>query len=184
MLVVELASLFHDLFDAKYTLVNSGHNLDMSSWLHAHDIPESQISLITKIIANVSYSKEMVLRQTGEWSLWHRTCVELHCVMDADKLDALGAFGIFRCAAFSGSRNIPLYLEKEDPMYLKSAVGHFEDKLFRLESMMMTEEGRAVAKRRTAIMRDIFERMSEEALLLDFEKEFGDEPERQGNSIS
>jgi len=169
MLVVELASLFHDLFDAKYTLVNSGHNLDMSSWLHAHDIPESQISLITKIIANVSYSKEMVLRQNDEWTLWHRTCVELHCVMDADKLDALGAFGIFRCAAFSGSRNIPLYLEKEDPMYLKCAVGHFEDKLFRLEDMMMTEVGRAVAKRRTGIMRDIVQRMNVEARLLDFE---------------
>ena len=115
--------------------------------------------------------------------MWHRTCVELHCVMDADKLDALGAFGIFRCAAFSGSRNIPLYLEKEDPIYAKRAVGHFEDKLFRLESMMMTEEGRAVAKRRTAIMRDIVQRMNEEALLLDFETEL-DEPEPQGNRVN
>jgi uncharacterized protein len=184
MLVVELAAIFHDLFDAKYTSVNSGHNLDVSSWLREHDISESQSSLIIKIIANVSYSKEMVLRETGEWSLWHKTCVELHCVMDADKLDALGAFGIFRCAAFSGSRNILLYLEKEDPMYLKSAVGHFEDKLFRLENMMMTEEGRAVAQWRTAIMKDVVQRMNEEAQLLDFETEFGDEPELLGNRVN
>jgi len=179
MLVVELAALFHDLFDAKYTSINSDHNLDVSSWLRSHEIPESQNSLITKIISNVSYSKEIVLRQKGEWTLWHTTCVELHCVMDADKLDALGAFGIFRCAAFSGSRNIPLYLEKEDPMYLKSAVGHFEDKLFCLEDMMMTEVGRAVAKQRTGIMRDIVQRMNVEAHLLDFET-LEDMPDLQG----
>ena len=47
-------------------------------------------------------------------------CAEVHCVMDADKLDALGAFGIFRCAAFSRSRNIPLYLGKNDPIYSKA----------------------------------------------------------------
>lgn len=169
MLVIELAALFHDLFDAKYTSVNSDHNLDVSSWLRAHDISESQTSLITNIIANVSYSKEIVLRKNGEWTSWHKSCVELHCVMDADKLDALGVFGVFRCAAFSGSRNIPLYLEKDDPMYPKSAVGHFEDKLFRLENMMMTEIGRAVAKRRTAVMRDFVQKMNGEADLIDFE---------------
>jgi len=169
MLVVELAALFHDLFDAKYTSVNAGHHLDLSSWLRGHDIPESQCSLITNIIANVSYSNEIVLRQNGGWTPWHESCVELHYVMDADKLDALGVFGIFRCAAFSGSRNIPLYLENDDPMYLKSAVGHFEDKLFRLEDMMMTEVGRTVAKRRTAVMRDVVQKMNEEADLIDFD---------------
>jgi uncharacterized protein len=66
--------------------------------------------------------------------------------MDADKLDALGAFGIFRCAAFSGSRNIPLHVPEDDEMYKKCAVGHFGDKLFRLEGMMMTDVGREVAK--------------------------------------
>ena len=89
--------------------------------------------------------------------------------MDADKLDALGAFGIFRCAAFSGSRNIPLYLPEDDEMYKKCAVGHFGNKLFRLESMMMTDVGRKVAKRRTAIMREIVKNIKDEEQLLDFE---------------
>jgi len=166
MLVVELAALFHDLYDAKYSANTDPGSL--ATWLTAHEVTSRQSSLVMKIISNVSYSKEIVLRQNGGWTPWHDTCVELHCVLDADKLDALGAFGIFRCAAFSGSRNIPLYLDEDDKMYRKSAIGHFEDKLFRLESMMMTETGKKAARRRTNIMKDIVKNMNEEAELQDF----------------
>jgi len=169
MLVVELAALFHDIFDTKYASVNDTSNLPILSWL-VSDVAEPQASLIVNIVANVSYSKEIVLRQNGGWTKWHEECVELHCVMDADKLDALGAFGIFRCAAFSGTRNIPLYLPEEDELYKKCAVGHFEDKLFRLENMMMTKTGGKVARRRTQIMREIIKDIQSEVDLLDFEE--------------
>ena len=88
--------------------------------------------------------------------------------MESDKLDAIGAFGIFRCAAFSGIRNIPLYLDETDEGYKKSAVGHFEDKLFKLEHMMMTETGKIVARRRTEAMRDVLQYMKDEQELKDF----------------
>ena len=165
---MELAALFHDLFDSKYEVVNTGSNLDITSWLSTRRVANDQTELIVKIISNVSYSKEIVLRMNGGWTPWHESCVELHCVMDADKLDAIGAFGIFRCAAFSGSRNIPLYLPEDDEMYRKSAVGHFDDKLFRLEGMMMTDTGRKVAMRRTAMMKKFVEEIKEEEQMLDF----------------
>jgi uncharacterized protein len=164
-----VAALFHDLFDSKYTSANVDKELNISSWLSAHGVKEDQSLLIMKIISNVSYSKEIIVRQTGGWTTWHETCMELHCVMDADKLDALGAFGIFRCAAFSGSRNIPLYVPEDDEMYKKCAVGHFGNKLFRLENMMMTDVGSKVAKRRTEIMKEIVKNIMEEDGLLDFE---------------
>jgi hypothetical protein len=131
---------------------------------------ERQRSLIAAIVNNVSYSKEVKRRGTLAWTKWHDTCIELHCVMDADKLDALGAFGIFRCAAFSGSRNIPLFLRADEELFKNSAVGHFHDKLFRLESMMMTQVGRKVARKRTALMRDFIEHLNDEAELRDFEE--------------
>lgn len=168
MLVVELAALFHDLFDSKYESANAGAKLDIASWLMTRDVPEFQTGLIVKIISNVSYSKEIVLRKNGGWTQWHNSCIELHCVMDADKLDAIGAFGIFRCAAFSGSRNIPLYLPEDDDMYRRCAIGHFSDKLFRLEGMMMTNTGRQVAIRRTAMMKEFVEKIRQEERLLDF----------------
>jgi uncharacterized protein len=170
---VELAALFHDLFDSKYEVANTGSNLDITSWLSTRHVPNDQTALIVNIISNISYSKEIVLRKSGGWTPWHESCVELHCVMDADKLDAIGAFGIFRCAAFSGSRNIPLYLREDDEMYRKCAVGHFNDKLFRLEGMMMTDTGRKVAMRRTATMKRFVEEIKEEQQMLDFRIETG-----------
>jgi uncharacterized protein len=88
--------------------------------------------------------------------------------MDVDKLDAIGAFGIFRCAAFSGSRNIPLYLHEDDDMYQKCAIGHFDDKLLRLEGMMMTKVAQKVAIQQTAMMKEFVEKIKQEEQLLDF----------------
>jgi uncharacterized protein len=171
LLVVELAALFHDIHDSKYEIVNNGDRLDLSSWLSARGVSDLQSSLIINIIDNVSYSKEVRLRATGGFTSWHQNCVELHCVMDADKLDALGAFGIFRCAAFSGSRNIPLYLREEAKGFNSSAAGHFHDKLFQLEDLMMTEVGRKAAGKRTAVMREFLKHLNDEADLRDFEEQ-------------
>jgi uncharacterized protein len=170
LLVIELAALFHDINDAKYEGANNVDGIDLVSWMSQHGVSERQSSLIAAIVNNVSYSKEVKRRGTLAWTKWHDTCIELHCVMDADKLDALGAFGIFRCAAFSGSRNIPLFLRADEEEFKNSAVGHFHDKLFRLESMMMTQVGRKVARKRTALMRDFIEHLNDEAELRDFEE--------------
>jgi uncharacterized protein len=170
LLVIELAALFHDIHDSKYEKLNNADGIDLVPWMSQHGVSERQSSLIVAIVNNVSYSKEVKRRGTPAWTEWHDTCIELHCVMDADKLDALGALGIFRCAAFSGSRNIPLFLRADEDGSKSSVVGHFHDKLFRLESMMMTQVGQRVARKRTALMRDFLDHLNDEAELRDFEQ--------------
>jgi uncharacterized protein len=110
LLVTELAALLHDVLDKKYvtpaeaadpytfflpffqSLASKG-GIDLISDGRARDI--------TRIIENVSWTTEKKLRQFGLLEDWHQDCVELHCVQDADRLDAIGAFGIMRCAAYS-----------------------------------------------------------------------------------
>jgi uncharacterized protein len=102
MLTVEIAALLHDVLDKKYVTAQeaadpyafflpffrsmaSEHNVDLVS--------DGRALLITKIVDNVSWSTEKKLTEAGLLEEWHRDCVELHCVQDGDRLDAIGAFG-------------------------------------------------------------------------------------------
>lgn len=96
-------------------------------------ISSSQIDFISKIVPSVSWTTESKLRASGGWTEWHDTCPELHCVQDADRLDAIGAVGILRCAAFSGAKGRVLV---DDGQGGNSAEGHFGDKLLQIRDRM------------------------------------------------
>ena len=101
-LTIELAALLHDVLDKKYVLaelaadpyaffapffekVASESGLDL--------IKDGRARVIARIVDNVSWSTEKKRLAAGQIEDWHRQCVELHCVQDADRLDAIGAFG-------------------------------------------------------------------------------------------
>jgi uncharacterized protein len=126
------AALLHDVLDKKYVTPEEAADpynfflpffASMASKHRVDLIQDGRGQLITQIIDNVSWSSEKELRAKGLWTKWHDECVELHCVQDADRLDAIGAFGmckslttpplcelrfplgILRCAAYSAVTN-------------------------------------------------------------------------------
>lgn len=114
LLVVELAALLHDVVDKKY--VTPAEAADpykfflpfFQSLAKDHDldlISDGRARLVTRIVENVSWSTEKKLHTAGLIEEWHRNCVELHCVQDADRLDAIGAFGVMRVSAYSAVVN-------------------------------------------------------------------------------
>ncbi|BGP18005.1 hypothetical protein JCM10213_005044 [Rhodosporidiobolus nylandii] len=179
LLVVELAALCHDLLDAKY-LPRGGSTAAADVlrplWdLHGEGegFGRDRQELVERVVENVSYSKEVKRVREGRQTPWHEECRELHCVHDADKLDAIGAFGILRCAAYSSHANRALYLPPPAsnlalapgapaPEGNDSAIQHFHDKLFKLEGMMRTEKGRELARKRTESMRRFVEDVERE----------------------
>ncbi|KAJ7761976.1 hypothetical protein DFH07DRAFT_739675 [Mycena maculata] len=161
LLVVELAALLHDVLDKKYvsaeqaadpyayflpffTSMAAKHDLDL--------IRDGRARQITQIVDNVSWTTETRLRKGGLWTEWHETCVELHCVQDADRLDAIGAFGIMRCAAYSAAVNRPLYIPADEPRVNESAIQHFHDKLVLIRDRLKTAQGRALGERRHRVL--------------------------------
>ncbi|BGO93240.1 hypothetical protein NBRC10512_000107 [Rhodotorula toruloides] len=172
-LVVELAALFHDLLDAKYlprdAPVPSAQEHLAGFWAeNGAGLSEERRRLVERIIENVSHSKEVRRIKEGRQTEWHETCSELHCVQDADRLDAIGAIGIMRCSAYSALVSRPLYIPPSPPSpsaaedYSTCALAHFDDKLVILHERMRTEKGREMARRRTEVLRGFKEEVERE----------------------
>jgi uncharacterized protein len=96
MFVLELAALFHDLYEqvflvfcldkrqsqlscsAKYAQGDDRSKLAAFFEGHQDIISSGQAGHVSKIIENVSYSKEVKRIAAGQQTPWHKTCLELH----------------------------------------------------------------------------------------------------------
>ncbi|KAJ3480650.1 hypothetical protein NLI96_g8200 [Meripilus lineatus] len=103
LLVIELAALLHDVLDKKY--ISQSEYSDPYAYFTPFFVSvaeqggpdlvgDGRAREIVRIIENVSWSTEKKLIEEGRVGEWHRGCVELHCVQDADRLDAIGALGL------------------------------------------------------------------------------------------
>lgn len=89
-------------------------------------------------------------------------------LQDADRLEALGSLGIFRCVA-AGVGMGAGFFHPEDPWALdrplddaRYSVDHFFTKLLRLPETMLTEGGRVEADRRAGVMLSVLRQLGEE----------------------
>ncbi|KAA1467588.1 hypothetical protein DENSPDRAFT_832693 [Dentipellis sp. KUC8613] len=164
LLTVELSALLHDVLDKKYVPASAyadpyGYFLPFFTSLKEHApsidlVADGRAKTIARIVENVSWMTEKRLRKEGAWGAWHDGCVELHCVQDADRLDAIGAFGILRCAAYSAATNHALHAPEGDPQQPTSAIQHFHDKLLHIHERMKTDAGKRMAESRHKLMVD------------------------------
>ena len=125
--------------------------------LKKHGFSKEEIIIISDAIEDHSFSQNKV-PETLEGKI----------LQDADRLDALGAIGIARVFATSGSLNRPFY-KIDDPFCNKRnpndnlwAVDHFFNKLLKLGSMMNTKSGKIEAKKRTKVLKEFLKQLKNE----------------------
>lgn len=174
MLIIELSALLHDVLDNKYVLDTPEASKDphtfflplFESIANAGGpdlVKDGRSRIITTILDNISWSTEKKLLGSGMLQEWHKTCLELHCVQDADRLDAIGAIGIMRCAAYSAVSNNPLCTPDDDPNHSASAAQHFHDKLLHIVNRLKTPVGKRMAVKRHQLMVDFLAALDEES---------------------
>lgn len=156
--IVSLAALLHDADDYKLSPDTYETKENARSFLKDQGIDETVISQIIDIIDSVSFKgKDSVIPST----------IEGKCVQDADRLDALGAMGIARTFAYSGSHQRILHDPDIAPLtdmdeetyrnHTSTAINHFYEKLFLIKDMLNTDTAREIAQHRESFMKSFLE---------------------------
>lgn len=155
MLVVNYASLLHDIADSKF---HGGDESLGPKLAERHmvelNLDREVIDHVVRIIQNMSFKNSLGQVQFDS--------LELRVVQDADRLDAIGAVGIARCFNFGGFKNNPIHSPEIPPKlnmtkeeYKKSegtSVNHFYEKLLLLKDKMNTNSGKKIAEQRHAFI--------------------------------
>lgn len=144
LFVIEISALLHDVLDKKYAspaaLVDP-YNTYFVPFFQAltEEVPsidlvkDGRAKEIALIVENVSWTTEKKLRSENRWGSWHDQCVELHCVQDADRLDAIGAFGVSSSVVCSSpAQQFLAYIGIMRVSAYSAAVNQYVDCLFRI----------------------------------------------------
>ncbi|OYU84108.1 MAG: phosphohydrolase [Flavobacterium sp. BFFFF2] len=155
LLIVQLASLLHDIADSKFHGGDEKIGPEKArQFLESQAVEAPIVEAVIAIIENMSFHKS--IEGTTYQSL------ELDIVQDADRLDAIGAIGIARTFNYGGFKNRKIYDPAISPQFFTSkesykksdspTLNHFYEKLLLLKDLMTTPTAQAMAEQRHAFM--------------------------------
>lgn len=155
--VVEVAALLHDVADYKYSGDEKAGGNAARKFLSSQGCDHSFTEKVAKIVEFIGFKNSLDSSLVDPIM----ETVEFAIVRDADRLDAMGAFGIARCHITASKRGNPIHdpsirpkvgMTKEE--YVKetksTALNHFYEKLLFLKDQMMTERAKPIAAVRHA----------------------------------
>ncbi|HET6517797.1 MAG TPA: HD domain-containing protein [Nitrosopumilaceae archaeon] len=156
------AALLHDIVNYPKSDKRSKNSSTQSTIvakqiLTKYNFSNEEIKIITDAIRDHSFSKNKIPKT-----------LEGKILQDADRLDAIGAIGIARAFAVSGSENRPFYSNKDPfcskrkPDDQKWTLDHFYRKLLKLEKLMNTKSAKIEAKKRTRILEQFLSELKHE----------------------
>jgi uncharacterized protein len=147
------AALLHDIVNVPKNSPERASASELSAraaaeLLPRHGFSPEQTETVAEAIRTHSFSRgEAPTNELGRF------------LSDADRLEALGAIGLFRTIS-TGVRMAARYFDANDPWAANRplddraySIDHFFTKLLRLPDTLFTESGRAEANRRAAFLR-------------------------------
>lgn len=159
-------SQLHDVLDHKYPSTSFNNEETFRKELQKY-FPDNDIELILLIIQNISYSKEVKLRnKLNSIPLWEELGPDgqlvRNIVSDADKLEAIGMIGIQRCLQYSYETMKHRDEEINVNVLFDHLVEHGNEKLFILkDEYIRTLTGKKMAEIPHNIMLDEVDRLKQ-----------------------
>ena len=159
-LIVELASLLHDISDWKFSNGDDSVGPNIArEFLSSINCPSDIIDNVCEIISTMSFK--------GAGVKTPMQTLEGEIVQDADRLDALGAVGIARTFAYGAYANQEIYNPEIKPKLHSSyedyknakgtSINHFYEKLLLLADRMNTKTAKELAIARQKYMENFLE---------------------------
>jgi uncharacterized protein len=143
--VLGAAALLHDVGRAKEEETGVSHSIvsgEMSvEILEEVGFTQDEIQSVRDVIRTHRFSEGLT-----------PTSLEGEILSDADKLDALGAIGVFRAIAQAATTGVGA----------EGFLRHADEKLLKLNQMMYTEEGKKIAQARHAVLSDFVAELRED----------------------
>jgi uncharacterized protein len=150
--ILNYSGLLHDIVNIPKNHPDRKRASELASMkaeklLQKYQVDSKIISQVSLAILEHSYSKGST-----------PSSPEAACLQDADRLDAIGAIGILRCASVAQKMNA-LYYHVDDPWAQnrkrddsKFMLDHYFEKLLKLPHLMNTKTGIKLAKSRVKFM--------------------------------
>jgi len=147
--ILKIAALLHDIgrIQEKRDIKKRNH-AEISAELaknflepNRYNLTQNEIDKITHCIQAHSYSNELVPET-----------LEAKILSDADKLDALGAIGLYRTIGFTILRNGDL----------DDVIEHLENKILKLKNRLFLDISKDIASTREKIIIDFYNKIKEQ----------------------
>lgn len=161
--IVLASALLHDTYDEKLVDDVPAAKQQVAAFLTSISFQEQ--TTVFDIIDNLSFSSQ--LEGTAK-----PLTLNGKIVQDADRLDAIGAFGIARTIQYGVSRKRELYDPEIHPQSYKTkaayhaanttTINHFYEKLFKISSTLHTAKAKQLAVPRDQIMHDFVKAIESE----------------------
>jgi len=159
--LVIITAYLHDSYDEKITADVAQQKAEVAEFLKSLDIDSEPIF---DIIDHMSFSENLIEKKT--------LSLEGQIVQDADRLDAMGAWGIARTLEYGWAHDRVLYDPEIKPVnhtdketYHKSkgtTLNHFYEKLFLLKDLLNRPASQKMAEKRHDIMQDFVQAIENE----------------------
>lgn len=154
--LAELAGVLHDVGDHKFSGSAEAGPAEVRAFLEREGALEEVVEAVERVVRQISFKGALVEERVED--------ILTLVVMDADRLEAIGAIGIGRAFAYGGHVGRPMHDPRVPVLFAESADGyrghkgttlnHFEEKLLLLRDRMNTASGKEMAEARHRFLED------------------------------